>query len=242
MANKSINALIFEGNENTYLDKYVQVIGNPETAKKLALISATEAVTAFAGIKQAYFMAQVTDVDAKKEQFKSATEMIEKVCGLKKSMISNYRIVGAMVTDANGNFAVPDELKGFSVTQLVEARAKLKDTEKVIASVKENEIACTMSAKDIREKLSTVEEKEEAKTKRERDKRAAQAKTAKEYAGKHGLPVKYTNEDGEDEIIGYIVATVAMTAFADIMNGGHAFCDTASGNRFSITGPVQIEQ
>ena len=234
MANKSINALIFEGNENTYLDKYTQVIGNPETAKKLALISATEAVTAFAGIKQAYFMAQVTDVDAKKEQFKSATEMIEKICGLKKSMISNYRIVGAMVTDKDGNFTIPEELKGFSVTQLVEARAKLKDTEKVIESVKENEISCTMSAKDIREKLSTVEEKEEAKTKRERDKRAAQAKTGKAYAEKNGVAVKYFNEKGEAETIGYIVSTIAMAAFADIMSGENAFCETASGTVFHL--------
>ena len=201
MANKSINALIFEGNENTYLDKYTQVIGNPETAKKLALISATEAVTAFAGIKQAYFMAQVTDIDAKKEQFKSATEMIEKICGLKKSMISNYRIVGAMVTDANGNFAVPEELKGFSVTQLVEARAKLKDTEKVIASVKENEIACTMSAKDIREKLSTVEEKEEAKTKRERDKRRRLRNTQERTDWLSNTPMKTAKTKSLDTLL-----------------------------------------
>lgn len=228
MANKTVNALIFEGNENNYVEKYNQIISNPETAKKLALISATEAVTSFAGIKQAYFMAQVTDADAKKEQFKSATDMIEKICGLKKSMISNYRIVGAMVTDPDGNFSVPEQLKGFSVTQLVEARAKLKDTEKVIEAVEDNEIACTMSAKDIREKLQTVEEREEAKTKRERDKRNAETNTAKKYAADNGMPICVINGDGEETVIGYIITTVHPDVFVESMLSGFAYAKGAN--------------
>ena len=225
---KNQNALMFTGDEQTYITRYNEIIANPETAGKLARISATEAITAFAGIKQAYFMNSVTDVEAKKEGFKTATEMIEKICGLKKSMIANYRTVGAMVTDQNGEFSIPEHLKGFSVTQLVEAKGKLGTVEKIETAVKDGEIDCTMSAKSIRENLTTQEQATEQKAKREADKRNADSRTAKKYAENNGMPICVTNGDGEETVIGYIIATVHPDAFKEYIASGFAYAKGAT--------------
>lgn len=226
MANKN-TPITYATDETRYMEQYSATISNPETARKLALISATDAVTAYAGLRLAYFMASITDVEAKKEvkdgvPFKSAVDMIEKTCNLKKSMISNYRIVGAMVTDDKGSFNIPDHFKGFTVTQLLEARQKLGTTEKVEEAVKGGEIDCTMSAKTIRENLTTQEEATAVAEKKASDKRNHDRKTALQFGEKNGIPIIAYNASGEKEIIGYAVASVAYELFVEAVKGGFA--------------------
>lgn len=230
---KQNNELIFTGNESQFADSINARIADEKTAHKLTMICATNAVTDFAGVKLAYYIASVSDADAKRENFKSATEMIMDVCNLKKSMVSNYRSVGAMVTDSDGNFVVPDAFRGFSVTQLVEAKAKLVTKEAIETAVNEGEIDCTMSAKTIRENLTTQEEAEKNALTKDRQKRASTAKAAVKFGRENGIPICIYRENGETDVIGYAIANEPYSAFVNDIKSGFAFL-AGKENQYSI--------
>lgn len=104
-----------------------------------------------AAIKMAYRIAIMPDSDAIAEGYKNVTQMIEKLVGIKKAMVSNYRTVGKLFLDTDRrSFKYHDYLHGFTVTQLAEGCSK-RGTEGLIEDIKAGLITPDMSAKKIRE-------------------------------------------------------------------------------------------
>lgn len=137
---------------------YVANIRNEDTANTLADILYTRDSDEVNAIRMAYLLSTLTDEDGKAEEYKGAVDMIIAITGLKKSMVSNYRIVGkAFFTDDKGDFDMPDCLKGFTVTQLTELllgvkKSHHKDTAAAFAMemIMSGEVTADMSAKSIR--------------------------------------------------------------------------------------------
>ena len=100
---------------------------NKDTAQTIMELCNDRDNSEIAAIKMAYRIATMPDSDAIAEGFKSVSQMIEKLVGIKKAMISNYRTVGKMFIDPEDrrSFKYHDYLHGFTVTQLAEGCAKV---------------------------------------------------------------------------------------------------------------------
>ena len=146
-------------NRRSLYADYVANIRNNDTANTLADILYTRDSEEVNAIRMAYLLSTLTDEDGKAEEYKGAVDMIIAITGLKKSMVSNYRIVGkAFFTADDGSFDLPDCLKGFTVTQLTELllgvkKSHHKDTAASFAleMIINGEVTADMSAKSIRD-------------------------------------------------------------------------------------------
>ena len=125
---------------------------NKDTAQTIMELCNDRDNSEVAAIKMAYRIATMPDSDAIAEGYKNVSQMIEKLVGIKKAMISNYRTVGKMFVNPEDrkSFYYPDHLHGFTVTQLAEgcAKAGIASFEKDII---DGVITPDMSAKKIRD-------------------------------------------------------------------------------------------
>ena len=146
-------------NRRSLYADYVANIRNEDTANTLADILYTRDSDEVNAIRMAYLLSTLTDEDGKAEEYKGAVDMIIAITGLKRSMVSNYRIVGkAFFTADDGSFDMPDCLKGFTVTQLTELLLGVKKTHHkdtapnfAMEMIMSGEVTADMSAKSIRD-------------------------------------------------------------------------------------------
>ena len=125
-------------------------IKDEKNRSNLASILLNRDMNESGNISLAYYLSKCTDKDAQQDGFRTATAMIEKVTGLKKSMTANYIKVGRFLTNESGVFEMPDYAQGFSVTQMVEVLSK-KTPKEFQSMVEDGLIDSTMSAKSLRD-------------------------------------------------------------------------------------------
>ena len=169
-------------NNNVYTaeyDRFNGIVTDEKLASHLAAITTSDKASDALGVAKAYHAWSVTKEDARREGFKNETELLASLTGLGKSSISQLRVVGALFADDNGEFTVPDELKGYTVGQVYEVMAKNKGIVspadfKVITD--EKGIDCTTSTKNIRKAFDSLSEEERAAVNKSKSVKAARNK------------------------------------------------------------------
>ena len=184
-------------------------IKDEKNRSNLASILLNRDMNESGNISLAFYLSRCNDKDAQQDGFRTATSMIEKVTGLKKSMISNYVKVGRFLTNENGMFELPEYARGFSVTQMVEILSK-KTPNEFKSMVDDGLIDNTMSAKTLRDacKPDTVIDVESAETYTE----TAQDATETAQDAKKNIPTDYYLTDSNGN-------RVAIIRIMGYMNG-----------------------
>lgn len=147
------------------LDRFNGMVSSESLASHLAAITTSDKASDALGIAKAYHAWCVTKEDARREHYKNETELLMALTGLGKSSISQLRMVGGFFADDKGNFYVPDEMRGYTVSQIYEVISKNKGLVspadfKVVTD--EKGINCTTSTKSIRKAFDALTPDERA--------------------------------------------------------------------------------
>lgn len=188
-------------------DRFNGLVSSEKLASHLAAITTSDKASDALGVAKAFHAWSITKEDARRENYKNETELLMALTGLGKSSISQLRMVGGLFADKDGNFTVPDELKGYTVGQIYEVMAKNKgivypsDFATVTA---EKGIDCTTSTKNIRKAFDALSEEERAGVNKSKAMKAARNKLASD-----GFTFEVHDKDGNE------VMTVALLDVAD---------------------------
>ncbi len=203
-----VTAMVTESNLfNNELDKFNGIVSDAKLASHLAAITTSDKTSDALGIAKAFHAWSVTKEDAKREGYKTESELLMALTGLGKSSISQLRLVGGLFADVNGEFTVPEPLKGFTVGQIYEVLAKNKgivSADDFGTIVTENGINCTTSAKDIRATFDGLTKEERAGVNK-----AKAVKAARNKLEKDGFTFPIYDQEGNE------IMTVALIEVAD---------------------------
>jgi hypothetical protein len=162
-------------------DRFNGIVSDEKLANHLAAITTSDKASDALGIAKAYHCWCVTKEDARREKYKNETELLMALTGLGKSSISQLRMVGAFFADDNGAFYVPEQLKGYTTSQIYEVLAKCKGIENpadFATITKEKGITCATSTKAIRAAFDPLTKEERAGVNKSKAVKAARNKLA----------------------------------------------------------------